>query len=48
MAVAFGKLVDKLFHPGRGLGDDGFPFALPQRYLFAQRTFEQRFEIGRD
>jgi hypothetical protein len=48
MAIAFGELVDKLLHAGRGLGHDVFFFALSQRYLFVERTFEQRFEIGCD
>jgi hypothetical protein len=46
MAVTFGELSDQVLDAGRGHGDDTLLFALSQRYLFAQRAFEHRFEVG--
>jgi hypothetical protein len=46
MAVTFGELIDELLYAGGGHGDDVFPFTLPQRYLFAERVFEHRLEVG--
>ena len=42
MAVTFGELIDQLLYAGCGHGDCLFPFTLPQRYLFAERAFENR------
>jgi hypothetical protein len=46
VAVAFRKLINQLLDAGGGLGDDFLLFALPQRHLSIERTFEQSLEVG--
>ena len=48
VAVAFGELIDQLLDAGGGLGDDLLLFALPQRHLCTERTFEQSLKVGCD